>query len=343
MFQQHKIRALKKQSNYLKLVTVYLLTITLGAELAARVVVYFRTPKINLSGRALYVADSILGYRLIPGKSTPTVTINNNGFRGADFLPQKPAGIIRIVCMGNSITFGQEASSDSTTYPFLLNKELNGLPSLRKRVEVLNCAVSGYNSFQSLEELQLQILPYHPDVIILCLGWNDIIMAKQIGWHKQIYGPNRDYLSLSDSFALWLIKYKLLHLPAGVSQARLRQFVNNLEEFGTICKTNGVTLMLLDPPTILSDKMNDSERKKFTKSTFVPGEESLFVTYRGSFVEFARRHDYRILDSGLALDVSGKDSFIVDNCHPNDLGYRRMATTLVPQVLNAVSEDRGID
>jgi len=48
--------------------------------------------------------------------------------------------------------------------------------------------------------------------------------------------------------------------------------------------------------------------------------------------EIAVRNKVPVFDTGLTYSVSGKDSLIVDVCHPNNTGYRYMVGVLYPQV-----------
>ena len=61
--------------------------------------------------------------------------INSQGFRNPEFQMKKEK--TRIVCVGDSLTFGWGAT-DEQTYPFLLGKQLS-------EIEVINGGVVGYN------------------------------------------------------------------------------------------------------------------------------------------------------------------------------------------------------
>ncbi|MBM4266394.1 MAG: hypothetical protein FJ144_07275 [Deltaproteobacteria bacterium] len=73
-----------------------------------------------------------------PGGERFDVRINNHGFRGGDFAVAKPPGVIRVVTLGASSTFGY-SNRDDETYPHRLEQILNERGGGR-RFEVINIA-----------------------------------------------------------------------------------------------------------------------------------------------------------------------------------------------------------
>lgn len=136
--------------------------------------------------RQIYVNDRYLLWRMKPdmdgrfvspalapkGRERPLfrVVTNSRGFQGAGFETAKRAGALRVVCMGNSSTFGWGAPPDSS-YPRLLERELE--ERLARDVEVINAGVPGYSSIQGLAFLEREIIPLSPDILTLSFGAND--------------------------------------------------------------------------------------------------------------------------------------------------------------------------
>ena len=73
-----------------------------------------------------------------------TVTINSMGLRGAEVTVPKPKTKRRILCFGDSITFGYGVSDDET-YAFHLGQALNSA-----RIEVINSAQARGRGFLSV-------------------------------------------------------------------------------------------------------------------------------------------------------------------------------------------------
>jgi F0F1-type ATP synthase membrane subunit c/vacuolar-type H+-ATPase subunit K len=102
--------------------------------------------------------------------------INSEGLRDREFSRAKPAGTKRIAVLGDSIAFG--FCNDGAAIPIenVFAKQLEGLlnqGSLRPQVEVINFAVSGYNTVQEAEMLRSKALEFDPDLIIIAVCLND--------------------------------------------------------------------------------------------------------------------------------------------------------------------------
>src|SRR5882672_198257 len=78
-------------------------------------------------------ADARCGYVMVPDREAFTyghpAHVNHLGLRGGD-LEKKAPGEIRILCLGDSTTYGQ-GLADEDTLPALLERELAEIPSRR--------------------------------------------------------------------------------------------------------------------------------------------------------------------------------------------------------------------
>lgn len=100
------------------------------------------------------------------------ITHSPNGFRGTDVPLEKPAGGLRIACLGGSSTYGTGPSKDAFTWPARL-QTLLAAERPDQSVEVINGGVPSWNSFESLSNLAFRVLPYAPDIVIVYLSTND--------------------------------------------------------------------------------------------------------------------------------------------------------------------------
>ncbi|MEO8602559.1 MAG: SGNH/GDSL hydrolase family protein [bacterium] len=99
-----------------------------------------------------------------------TVRTNPQGFRGSPFDTAKAPGVFRIVCLGDSSTFGFNVE-ESDSYPAVLQRLLD--ESHPGRFEVINLGVPGYSGRQGLELLRRQALALSPDLVTFGFGTND--------------------------------------------------------------------------------------------------------------------------------------------------------------------------
>ena len=97
------------------------------------------------------------------------ISIDERGLRGWSATPEKPAGMFRIACLGDSQTFG-EGCSDDETWPAHLQERLD--PG-RDRIEVINFGVNAYDTEQEVRLLETRALAYDPDLVLLAYFVND--------------------------------------------------------------------------------------------------------------------------------------------------------------------------
>ncbi|MBK7874476.1 MAG: SGNH/GDSL hydrolase family protein [Planctomycetes bacterium] len=98
---------------------------------------------------------------------------NGHGTRGPDFVVPKPAGVVRIVCIGGSTTYETGVKDDAETYPAKMGELLRTRHG-RADVEVINAGVPGYTSFESLILLALRALEWQPDYVLYYDNTNDV-------------------------------------------------------------------------------------------------------------------------------------------------------------------------
>src|SRR2546425_4995755 len=98
--------------------------------------------------------DADKQYELIPGSAGTiagaSVTVNGFGCRDRDYPVAKPPGVVRIIGIGDSLTFGQGVEEADT---FLARLERD-LTARSLRVEVINCGVFGYNVNEEAQRFQ---------------------------------------------------------------------------------------------------------------------------------------------------------------------------------------------
>jgi lysophospholipase L1-like esterase len=151
------------------------------------------------------IRDPVLGWRNRPGWRGPTYTINSWGCLGPEPAAPKPAGVTRILCLGDSCTAGDLLPRFEDTYPSQLSTELRRL-SPDRETEVINAAVGGYSSFQGRLWLERELLDLEPDVLVVYFGWNDHWPARAGGSDEELSG------SLHERLRAWLAWSKVVQL-----------------------------------------------------------------------------------------------------------------------------------
>lgn len=111
------------------------------------------------------------------------VSINSLGYRGPEFSLAKSEHIIRMVVMGGSAAFDIGASNGED-WPHLMEKAIHeqGYQS----VELINAAVPGHASWDSLGRLYGEIWMLDPDFVIVYHCWNDIKYFDQTSQQRSL-------------------------------------------------------------------------------------------------------------------------------------------------------------
>ena len=111
----------------------------------------------------------------LKGSPTWEVSLNSEGFRDVEFPKEKPPSVFRIVCLGDSWTFGWNVAQNQA-YPQTLKTVLKReFPEAN--FEVFNLGVGGYSSINGLMLLKTRVLDLKPDVVVLGFAMNEPNMA----------------------------------------------------------------------------------------------------------------------------------------------------------------------
>jgi len=198
------------------------------------------------------------------GQAAEVASINSLGFRGPDFQPNKPRGTFRIVCLGESSTFGYR-NSDGGTYPIQLQKILRQTSGDAK-VEVINAGFPYYNSGSISALLREEISRYDPDVITLYSAFNDAAWplkinfpARVVFWvqeHSAVYLALKETLHTDKFFVRLMSKIARRLRPktvnyepfkAEIEQVALR-YRKNVESIIKFAKEKGIATVLIKQP-----------------------------------------------------------------------------------------------
>jgi len=122
-----------------------------------------------------------LGYEFVPGSSLYRLSINQHGLRDLERSAEKPAGLRRILALGDSITIGGswgEYVPLLQTWPLVLERITDDPAG--QRIEVWNAGIVGYNLPQYAAFLEQRLLRFEPDAIVIGLCLNDMAVRQEI-------------------------------------------------------------------------------------------------------------------------------------------------------------------
>jgi len=280
------------------------------------------------------IPDAQLGHVLNPNLDH-SYRINSHGFRGPGFPGPKPAGEVRVVTVGDSITFGWELSEEESTYPGKLQALLDRLGS--GRIRVVNAGIPRYTSEQALRLLQHRVLDLQPDLVVLCVGWNDLAFSYHRDWRPRISFTGTPRARHCRSFSPAIVR-TIRHWKGdddeeaddeGVEQnaekkparrkrtphpGAVAEFRANLDEIAALLRSRGVGLLLLNLPSVLSHgPMSPVERSLARRFPEVENQALFGDVIR----DFCRASQTACALDVFPLEEADKGRYFYDHCHPN--------------------------
>ena len=100
--------------------------------------------------------------------------ISSQGLRDREYAIPKPEGMLRILVLGDSVTFGTGVSR-SETFPKRLERNLR---RRGKQVEVINAGVNGYTAYNEVHYYLSEMRRYEPDIVVLAVVLNDAVNPR---------------------------------------------------------------------------------------------------------------------------------------------------------------------
>jgi hypothetical protein len=108
---------------------------------------------------------AIGGYEHFPVRLQPT--LNSLGFRDVEHAKAKPNGVVRILVLGDSMTFGHGIADDELWLRRM--QELAG-----PKIEVISMAQNGWSTADELYAFRHQGAGFDPDIVVIAVVDNDL-------------------------------------------------------------------------------------------------------------------------------------------------------------------------
>jgi lysophospholipase L1-like esterase len=346
----------------------------LVAEIVARVVaepaptlqLFVRDVHPNLEnegiGEKVFEGDPLLAWKLKPNLDDAfwdytVFSTNGDGIRsfvgsteyGADDGPTVDPAIGRVLCMGDSVTFGyrvpvafpgrpEQYDRGALPYPALLTASLNAGPEqpgrFQRPIQVYAPAVPGYTSHQGLAWLRREIGRYQPELVTLCYGWNDVdvrampdseslpidflhVVARRCTASSRLLGRlSMWYADRRAAGAADGSGDKPAAPPTPVPRTSREQFAANMIAMADLARGRGANVVIVG--TVYRDaKTNPAEARRITE-------------WRAGLAAAARAAEVPYLEIPELTEAGapGNSGLFGEVIHPNAAGHRLMAERL---------------
>lgn len=208
-----------------------------------------------------YIPHQFLNYYPNPEFKKGKTYHNSLGYRNKEFPVKKPDGVFRIVVLGGSTTYTVTVDDNEKTFPARLEQVLREEYGY-DNVEVINAGVGGYNSWETLINLQFRVLDIDPDLIIEYEGANDVharfvnpasYKGDDSGKRKQWTPPSIPILERSAFLRTILRKIGL------TDQVEVEDFTKTNTAYGpySVAKRNPMELLDKNPPIYFRRNLNN--------------------------------------------------------------------------------------
>jgi len=147
---------------------------------------------------------------------------NAFGHRAGPVQAKPAPGTTRIFNYGDSITFGYGVD-DGQSYSAIMQEEL----ARHGKFEVINAGNPGEPSHSGVRVLERLIIPLQPQVVLICLGTNDIVNQFKQGSGEEIYHPaayDRLGLYITRNLTAMITSLRKHEIKAGVILPPLTSF-----------------------------------------------------------------------------------------------------------------------
>jgi lysophospholipase L1-like esterase len=182
------------------------------------------------------------------------VAINSFGLRDREYEIEKPEGVVRILMLGDSVTFGWGVDAEDTVAK-KLEKRLSAEPQAPP-VEVINAGVGNYNTVMEVLSFVDRDSTLKPDMVVLNYFINDaepVPARRNISLLEHSYAAvyfmgrldilKREYFGKED----WKEYYAGLYKEDFEGWRQSRQAFYRLAKF---CHENGMQLMIVNYPEL---------------------------------------------------------------------------------------------
>lgn len=229
----------------------------------------------------IFYVDPVTGMlALEPNQHNSIMNINKHGFRGTEISKEKPDNIYRIFIVGGSTTLSLRALSDQHTIPGYLQEDFNQL-DYNKKIEVINAGMAAYTSAGELQLIKTKIIDFHPDMIIIYDGANDVHGNPYRILEEKYY----DITSLQEIYLRYFTFYKTPKVTGGLiseviskkdpliikprtydvtrSQIKADDWMNNIQQICDLGENNDFkTIIVLQPILGTGNKIFTEHEKK---------------------------------------------------------------------------------
>ncbi|MCX8037141.1 MAG: GDSL-type esterase/lipase family protein [Candidatus Sumerlaeia bacterium] len=284
----------------------------------------------------LFELDDLLFWRMKPGQQPDFRRVNELGLLNGPIETPKPAGVYRILCLGDSCT-----AMGPVDYPMILHRRLSAVTRPDRRFEVINAGVFAYTSLQGLRLFRERLAGVEPNLVTIYYGWNDHYTT--VGYPDKMLA-SREHAQPAMALLRQLRFFQLIqqiigavrsHRLSDTSSVRVApdDYRANLQAMVELARTRGAVPLLLTAP---SNHTPGNVPAFFLEQKMAESEEALIARHRlynQITREVAAQCNAPLLDLAAAFDQRNKSELILrDGVHPTPAGRHLIAQLIMDKM-----------
>jgi lysophospholipase L1-like esterase len=296
----------------------------------------------NRQQSTIFEGDPLLLWRLKPNLhhvvwDFTVLSTNAQHYRSDYPIDAKAPGTTRIICIGDSVTFGyrvpvvwpdrpDDYDPEWLPFPMLLEKQLRAANPGRS-IEVIAMAVPGYTSHQGLAWLRRDIDRLAPNLVVVGFGWNDSSFsdaadreAIRTNWYAVAVRWLIDHSQAFAHVTRWL---RSGPAPGNLSPRRPvprvsdQEYVNNIRAIAGLGHSRGIGVVVMAAP--------------YRDSVTNPAEAKLMIRYREQLRSAMVSDQIPFLELPELTEAAypANEGWFGELIHPNHMGHRLIASELL--------------
>jgi len=319
--------------------------------------VYITSPQLRSDTQGdttagLFEFDPLLTWRLKPGLQKQWWDFTSVSTNAAHLRLDHEVGPkrgLRIVCLGDSVTFGYRvpvvdrehpgvSNPAEKTYPQRLEAELRAKYPGRE-IEVLPLACPGYTSWQGLAWLRRDIAELQPDIVTACFGWNDARAAGLPDRATMPQGPqvavrrivarSQLLLHITQMGQRKMVSSQPVEPEPRSSQA---EYVENIGAMADVCREHHAKFVVILP--VYRDPNTPGDYPETKNYEGDPAEGKRMSAYREALRTEVQKRALPLVAVPELMESAwpGNGQYFGERIHPNAAGHELLAKRVLEAV-----------
>ena len=219
------------------------------------------------------------------------------------------ASFPRLVCLGDSVTFGWNLSYEKT-FPFLLEKELKGK---YPEAMVINSGIGGQTIIDGLNRLESDLFYFDPQLAIINFGLNDAFIIIEEDLHEQIKSDSDQVEKGGKNIKS---EESLIYEDAGLkNNVDLETFTDTYKQLVEELLEKDVEVIIMNTNPVIIELLWENE-------DIAQNQEESYILYNRAARDMAEDHGLIFVDIQVSFMTGGQSDILIqpDGLHPSEAG-----------------------